>query len=182
MARTTPGRAAGGKTGRPAARRAGPRDKLRRELVSLLDQVDDEGLVFLIRQAQTIIHNLQVERLNEEIDELNQQRARAAAGGKKARAAAQAAEPVAIDEGAGRTTFIVSVGSTRKVFGVDEMRALARVAQAAEDDADGARRLYSWLSRNRRDVLVDMSARSAAAPGLVLMHRAIRKRYKPRGA
>jgi hypothetical protein len=173
MARTRPGR------------KAGPRDKLRKELVSLLEQVDDEGLVFLIRQAQMIIRNLQVDRLNKEIGELNQQRARALAGrqkkpGSRSRQTVDAVDPVTIDEGTGRTTFIVAIGSTRKVFSLDEMRALARVAQAADDDADGARRLYSWLSRNRRDVLIDMSAGSAKAPGLVLMHRAIRKRYKPR--
>ena len=162
------------------SKKKGPRDKLRKELVSLLDQVDDEGLIFLIRQAQTIVRYLQVDRLNQEITELNQRRERALAGGRKTRKAATAAEPVTIDEGSGRTTFIVGIGSTRKVFSLEEMRALARVAQAAEDDADGSRRLYSWLSRNRRDVLVDMSARSAAHPALALMHRAIRKRYKPR--
>ena len=165
-----------------APKKKGPRDKLRKELVGLLDQVDDEGLIFLIRQAQTIVRNLQVDRLNEEITELNQRRARALSGGRKTGRGAAAAEPVTIEEGAGRTTFIVGVGSTRKVFSLDEMRALARVAQAAEDDADGARRLYSWLSRNRRDVLVDMAAGSAAHPALALMHRAIRKRYKPRSA
>lgn len=166
--------------GRVARKKNDPRDKLRKELVSLLDEVDDEGLIFLIRQAQTIVRNLQVDRLNQEITELNQRRAKALAASPRAGRAAPAADPVTIDEGAGRTTFIVGVGSTRKVFSLDEMRALARVAQAAEDDADGSRRLYSWLSRNRRDVLVDMGAGSAKHPALTLMHRAIRKRYKPR--
>ncbi len=171
-----------------ARKQVGPRDRLRKQLVSLLDQVDDDGLVFLIRQAQTIIHNLQVDRINEDITELN--RARAVKGaGRKAGAArrggraapAPAADGiVTIDEGAGRSSFIIGIGDTRKAFSLDEMRALARVAQAAANDADGARRLYAWLSRNRRDVLIDMGAGTAAHAALLEVHRAIRQRYRPR--
>lgn len=169
-----------------APRKPGPRERLRKELASLLDQVDDEGLVFLIRQAQTIIHNLQVDRLNEQITELNQERARALAGqrrkpGAKAARTVPAVEPVTIDEAAGGTSFVIGVGNTRKIFSRDEMRCLARVAQAAESDADGARRLYTWLLRNRTDVLLDMGVRSAASPELVLVHRAVRSRYRAKG-
>ncbi len=169
-----------------AGTKAGPRDRLRKELLSLLDQVDDEGLIFLIRQAQTIIHNLQVDRLNEDISELNRERARALTEGRrkagaKATGGSPAAEPVTIDEGAGGTSFVIGVGNTRKIFSRDEMRSLARIAQAAESDADGARRLYAWLLRNRTDVLLDMGIRSAAGPELVLVHRAVRSRYRPRG-
>jgi hypothetical protein len=170
-----------------ARKQAGPRDRLRKELVSLLDQVDDDGLVFLIRQAQTIIHNLQVDSINEDITELNRERA-AKGGGRKAGAARRGGRPAAsasegtvtIDEGAGRSSFIIGIGDTRKAFSLGEMRALARVAQAAANDADGARRLYAWLSRNRRDVLIDMGARSAAHATLLEVHRAIRQRYRPR--
>ena len=175
-----------------ARKQAGPGDRLRKELVSLLDQVDDDGLVFLIRQAQTIIHNLQVERINEDITELNRERAakrpgrRAAAPRRGGRAGGPAALPgdagsVTIDEGAGRNTFIIGIGDTRKAFSLDEMRSLARVAQAAANDADGARRLYAWLSRNRSDVLMDMGAATAAHAALLEVHRAIRERYRPRG-
>ncbi len=163
-----------------ARKQTGPRERLRKELVSLLEQVDDEGLVFLIRQAQTIIHNLQIDRINTEITELNKakaQKGRRPAG--KTRPAVEAS-PVTIEEGAGRTSFVIAAGNARKVFSVDEMRALARVAHAAANDADGARRLHAWLSRNRTDVLVDLGAQSAAHPALIEIHRAIRSAYKPR--
>jgi hypothetical protein len=173
-----------------ARKQAGPRDRLRKELVSLLEQVDDEGLVFLIRQAQTIIHNLQVDRVNSEITALNRERAARGAKGARGKtgassragrpAASAAGSTVTIDEGAGRTSFIIGIGDTRKAFSLDEMRQLARVAQAAANDADGARRLYSWLSRNRRDVLVDVGAGTAAHGALLEVHRAIRQRYRPR--
>ncbi len=170
-----------------ARKQAGPRDRLRKDLLSLLDQVDDDGLVFLIRQAQTIIHNLQVDRINEDITELNRERAAKGAGRKAgARRGGRPAAPpaadatVTIDEGAGRSSFIIGIGNTRKAFSLDEMRALARVAQAAANDADGARRLYAWLSRNRRDVLVDMGAGTATHAALLEVHRAIRQRYRPR--
>jgi hypothetical protein len=173
--------------GRGATRGAG--DKLRKELLALIDQVDTEGLVFLIRQAQTIIHNLQVERINAEIGGLNQERARALekasrgaaspAGGVRAAGSEAGVQAVEIEEGAGRTTFIVAIGNVRKSFGLDEMRALARVAHAASDDADGAQRLYTWLKRNRGDVLTEIGARTAAHPALVLVHRAVKSRYKP---
>jgi hypothetical protein len=171
-----------------AARRKakGAGDRLREELLALVDQVDDEGLVFLIRQAQTIIHNLQVERVNAEIGDLNRERARAlekakrGKGGRPASKAARQVEAVEIEEGAGRTSFVVAIGNVRKVFSLDEMRALARVAQAAADDADGASRLYTWLSRNRSDVLADLGARSGVDPALVLVHRAVKGRYRPR--
>ena len=50
------------------------RTRLEKELTEALKQVDEEGLIFLIQQAQILIRNVQVDKLNREIVELEQKK------------------------------------------------------------------------------------------------------------
>ena len=51
---------------RPRQERATPeRAKLEKELRAAIAEVDEKGLLFLLRQAQVLIHNARVERIGE---------------------------------------------------------------------------------------------------------------------
>ena len=50
------------------------RARLEKELSEAIKQVDEEGLIFLIQQAQVLIHNVQVDKINREIVELEQKK------------------------------------------------------------------------------------------------------------
>jgi hypothetical protein len=64
------------------------------------------------------------------------------------------------------TSFLITVTGTRVFFNRQEMREMTRIAHAASDAADGARRLHRWLARERSDFLKDTGAERAGDPRL----------------
>ena len=126
-----------------------PRQKLLKELRGLIREIESEGLLFLIKQANTLIYNQRVDRLNRETDLKRREQPE-----QKGQPAVEQGE-IRIERGAFGRSFIVDLRSMRKTFGEPEMLSLVKVARAASDEVDGAARLYRWLKRNRDDVLLD---------------------------
>ncbi|MBN2510201.1 MAG: hypothetical protein JXB03_07990 [Spirochaetales bacterium] len=159
------------------------------DLIKLLPQIDDEGLLFLLRQANTLIYNQKVDELNLQAEQLSQSREKGKAGPGKAvakkgpQAARTAGEyPVSIEKGAFGTSYIMAIGTTRKTFAEYEMLALVQVCNAAEGKADAMVRMYRWLDRNRDDVLLDAGIGSAKHPALGAMYAAFKETFRVRKA
>ena len=150
--------------------------KLKRELDGLLEQVDEEGLGFLLRQARTIIHNLEVDRVNADVQKLKADTAGTART--EPVSAPPASVSVRVEEVGGG--FVIDLGGRRKIFSREEMRALARVCQAVSDPREGARRLHTWFTRNRTDVFADFEIGGQGHPALVSLHQEIRGKFTPR--
>ena len=181
------GRKAGAEAGAGSGGGSEQKQRLERELAGLLPQLDEEGLIFLIRQAHVIIHNLQVDQLNQEIDELqgrkqSGQPAGRSQGGRSqgGRADEGASARVDIEESATGGTFHLVLPDTRKVLGLEEMRALVRACYEPKRKSAALRRMFRWMEENRRDILTDGDIRGEGSPLLDSLFSVIRSRFRLR--
>ncbi|MDR1143185.1 MAG: hypothetical protein LBK77_03075 [Spirochaetaceae bacterium] len=129
------------------AKKSGPadgRDVLAGELRSLIPRLDAEGLSFLVEQARIHLYNMQAEELNKTL---------AGSG--------RTAKPVQKDsfrlEGSGSgSSYYVVYNNDWIMFSRDEMAQTARIVSAPGTGMEIRERLYRWLERERRDVLISI--------------------------
>ncbi len=143
------------------------RAKLEKELRDAIKEVDEEGLLFLLQQAGVLIHNARVDRINKVAREI-----------RGSRAASPAPGGVEIEESEGGKVFFLTLGKSRKVMNLDEMKRLVRICYAAETKSDALRQLYTVLSRERGDILTDARIGGPQSPLIDGLFRAIRARFK----
>jgi hypothetical protein len=154
------------------------RARLEKELTDAIKQIDEEGLIFLIQQAQVLIHNAQVDKINREIVELEQKKLKSGKGKPASRPTPAAASAVTIEESDSGKAFFLALGGTRKVMNLEEMRRLVRICYAAETKSDALKQLYTVLARERGDVLADAKISGPGSPIIEGLFRAIRNTYQ----
>jgi ribosomal protein L12E/L44/L45/RPP1/RPP2 len=157
------------------------KSRLENQLIEAIKQIDEEGLIFLLQQANILIHNVQVDKLNRELVELQEKQAESGKrGGKKAAAATPtaAAAPVSIEESENGKTFFLTLGGARKVMNLEEMRRIVRICYAAETKSDALRQLYTVFSRERSDILADAKISGPKSPLIEGLFRAVRSTYQ----
>jgi hypothetical protein len=154
------------------------RVRLEKELSEAIKQVDEEGLIFLIQQAQVLIHNVQVDKINREIVELEQKKLESGKGKSAPRRTPAAAAEVKIEESDTGKTFFLALGGTRKVMNLEEMRRLVRICYSAETKSDALKQLYTVFARERGDVLADAKISGPGSPIIEGLFRAIRSTYQ----
>ena len=153
------------------------RTRLEKELAQAIKQIDEEGLIFLLQQTQILIHNARVDKLNREIVELEQKKLK----GGKAEAAPRkspATAVVTIDEAENGKAFFLTLGGTRKIMDLEEMRRLVRICYSAETKSDALKQLYTIFARERGDVLADAKISGPASPIIEGLFHAIRSTYQ----
>jgi hypothetical protein len=143
------------------------RAKLEKELREALSEIDEEGLLFLLRQAQVLIYNARVDRINEAAREVG-----------SAKEKSPSAAAVDIEETEGGTTFFLTLGRIRKVLTREELRRIVRICYAAETKSDALRQLHTVLKQERRDILADAGISSPSSPLLEQLFRAVRAKYQ----
>ena len=149
------------------------RDRLEAELREAAGRIDEEGLVFLLEQANVLIHNARVEELRRKRSDSEE--AEADAG---AQLRAPAREAASMEVGADGKTVFITLGTARKVLSAAEAELVVRVCRAAEAEAEASRRLYALFARERRDILSDAGIASAQSPLLGALYRAVMKRSR----
>jgi hypothetical protein len=157
---------------KPAAAKA-RRAALLKELKALLDELDEEGLDFLLEQAQVHRYNMEVERLNEA-----QERRRAGRPSASGSGASRPA-PLRVERSEDGQTYHIVSNEHYKMFTAEEMLALVRIAHANADPTEGARGLYRWLARERSDALADLGFKGPGSPGLVDLAQLLKSSFAP---
>ena len=154
-----------------AKKTASGRALIEKDLKEAIAEIDDEGLLFLLRQAQVLIHNARVDRLGREKGTPD-----------KAPPARRTREPeraaVTIEQPEPGKTIFLTLGKTRKVLAPDEMKRLVRICYAAETKSEALRQLFTVMARERRDILADSLIGSPDNPLLVALFDTIRATYK----
>ena len=175
--RSGPKKAARGSSARGTAAKASSpqRVRLKTMLCESIEQLDEEGLLFLLRQANVLIHNQKVDEVNRELAELPSKPGRAAGGGASGRGAAAA---VAIDESGDRSATFLTLGNVRKVLSVEEVKRLVRICYSADSKSDALQQLFRVLAQERSDILKDAGIRSAGSPLLEGIFYALRRKYR----
>ena len=151
------------------------RARMVKELREAIEEIDEEGLLFLLRQAQVLIHNARVEELNKR--PAQKARGKAPAAEKPAVASTTASAPVSIEEAKGGKSVFLVIGGTRKIMTLEEMRRLVRICYGAETKSDALRQLYTVLARERNDILFDARIGNAGSPLLEALFRKVRATY-----
>ncbi len=158
-----------------------PRQKYLKELRGLIKDVDADGLLFLIKQANTLIYNQRVDMLNQEAEKVSSGRSVSAGKTDTVKREPNSNQPVVIEKGAFGKSFIVDFQTQRKTFGEDEMLRLVQAASAGYTDPDqGASRIYRWLQRNRDDVLLDLGIHSPRSRHLADLGSALKATFRVR--
>lgn len=160
------------KPAKPAAAKA-RRAALLNELKALLDELDEEGLDFLLEQAQVHRYNMEVRRLNEAQE--RRRAGRPSASG----AAAPRPSPLRVERSEDGQTYHIVSEEHYKMFTAEEMLALVRIAHANADPAEGARGLYRWLARERSDALADLGLKGPGSPGLADLAELLKRSFAP---
>jgi hypothetical protein len=152
-----------------ATRRTGsekpPRDtrkgRLQQLLFDSISQMDEEGLVFLLRQAHILSSNANTLRINREIEAFERDRG-PAPDVEKTPVPGTAAIELAPD---GKSYFL-TIGTARKALTREELGFIVRICLGAADRDVGVRNLFRALGRERGDILVDAKISGPTNPHL----------------
>ncbi len=135
---------------------------LLKELRALIKDIPEDGLLFLIKQAQTILYNMKVDELNSVQERMDNSKSSVPSD-------TSDTTQVAIERSSFGRSFILVIGSCRKVLSETEITKIVRIAWNASNSADGAARLFAWFNKNRDDIILDAE--------LHPKHRALRELY-----
>jgi len=144
------------------------RAKLERELRDAIKEIDEEGLLFLLQQAGVLIHNARVDRINNVAREVRG----------TTTAETHSPQGVEIEESEGGKVFFLTIGRTRKVLNLEELKRIVRICYAAETKSDALRQLYTVLSKERRDILSDAHIGGPQSPVMGKLFQAVRTKFK----
>ena len=157
------------------------------ELGKVAAVLGEEDIDFLLNQARVLVYNRRVTQLNEELKGNGAARkvhATAKGTGASARSSTDGKEAaqsgIEIVEKPDSGNFFIVVNNYRILFTRDEMKSLVRICHAAADESDASTRLFTWLTRNRKDFLIDGGIASAKNPYLQSLFRELVSRYRVR--
>jgi hypothetical protein len=168
-------------------------DTTRQELISDLQEmiggIDEEGLLYLIKQANVLLYNQRVTRLNKRMKNIKGTGAekKATSSGKAAEAQEMALDDGEVDEDADiqvvereKGHFFIIINGFHIYFDRDEMRSLVRICHAALDGSEGAFRMYRWFKENRQDLLIDGKVRGSSDYRLGMLYDHLVSTYRVR--
>lgn len=164
------------------------RKALADELVSLVPELDEEGLAFLVEQARVHLYNMKVQDLEAAAVEAENASARAG----RVASVKGGASVVRADGSASSSDFTIQAASDGsaydlvwqgkwKMFTSDEMLAMVRIASNRDPVAQVGGRLYRWFLAERSDVLQDIPFSGLADPKLKSIVSLLRKTFTVKG-
>jgi hypothetical protein len=148
------------------------KEELIEELTDMIKDIDEDGLIFLIKQANVLLYNKRVEEINRKIER--------SVSEKKGRGKVQQTEDYSVDieESGDGQFFYIILNYNRIFFTLDEMRKIIKICHASEDEVDASQRLYNWFTRNRKDFLIDAQVGSSKSPFLANLYDKVTHTYK----
>ena len=174
---STRGKLPKGSTEKKAAKPSTAREKLEKELVSLLPEIDAEGLLFLVRQANVLLHNKRVEELNAEIEK-EQKDKKPKRAGTTARVGENVTEiTVEIQQSPDGKTYYMLVDGQRHFFTAEEMASIVKLSFKPERKSDALRFLYQFLDAERKEVLLDHGISTGKHPFFEALFYEVRAKF-----
>ena len=134
--------------------------------------IDEEGLLFLTKQANVLIYNKRVEEINRQAGDIKGKKAPPQKETKRERFT------VGVEEKNDGEHFYIILENARIFFNRTEMRSIVKICHAAENETDASQRLYRWFSKNRKDLLIDGGIASSKSPFLANIYKKLISTYK----
>lgn len=119
--------------------------KLINDLAIIAKDLSEDKILFLIQQASVIRHNMRVDEIRKkENDQI-----------KVSHKAIETPSrpPVSIKESSDNSYFVVNINGYGSFFTLEEMRKLVRICHSSGNAIEAGERMYTWLSKDRIDVL-----------------------------
>lgn len=161
------------------ARPISARDRLADELVRMIPEIDAEGLLFLIRQANVLLHNKRVDELNAEMAKLNagkkEEQKRA---GTTARVGQNVVEiTVEIQQSPDAKTYYLIVNGQKHFLTAEEMKAVVKFCFKPERKSDALHVLHQYLDNERKEILMDHGISSGKHPFFEALFYEVRRKF-----
>ena len=152
MAKATNTKAAKPAAAKKSTKKTAVKETLSRELKGLLPKLDEEGLAFLVKQAHIHLYNMQVDALNQTIiNDAERQKTGKTKTVKTAATAAGGFTDIKISEtGSG---YHIRCNNQWISFTTGEITKMVKIVLGEGSDLEVRERLYSWLARERADLL-----------------------------
>jgi hypothetical protein len=151
------------------------REKLANELKSLIPKLDEEGLAFLVKQAQVHLYNMQVVALNKTIIR-DEERVKKSVSGKNTKPAIEDFREIKISE-TGSSYYIVYHNEWIS-FSKEEITAIAKITLGEGTELEIKERVFNWLSRERNDLLYTASIANKFDNKLISLINLLRENFK----
>jgi len=163
-------------------------ENLAKELRSLIPKLDEEGLAFLLQQAQIHLYNMQVDVLNETMIKSQKRTAEKSAvkgtagtvkSGKAAAVAKNTKESFSeIKASESGSSFYIIYKNEWIMFSKDEMVKLVKIARGEGSELEIKERLFNWFARERTDLLRSAGIANKFDSKLLSLAKLLKK-YKP---
>ncbi len=150
------------------------KEELLKELRKLIKDIPEEGLIFLIEQANKLAYNKRAEKINALQAKINKKSGKKSKT-KKKQAVARCS--ISIERGSFNRSFILIIGTTRKIVTEDEMVKLVRICHTAKNTEDGTARLYNRLKHERDDILLDAGIGSKDDKCLIEIYKYLKANF-----
>jgi hypothetical protein len=149
---------------------------LLKQLMKLVEGLDESRLTYLIQQSQILEHNIKIEENARNNGALRSPESKQQTG--------PGMDKLTIDvkEADDNSYFILIINKYRNFFALDEMKKLVNLCHMAADEKEGANRLFMWFSQNRKDVLNNTDIKGLSDPALLTIYNFIINRYKIKGS
>jgi hypothetical protein len=153
-------------------KKSSKREELTDNLIKMIRDIDEEGLIFLTKQANVLLYNMRVEEINKNLNEMEEESV------VQRREVLIRNYAVDLEEKNNGEHFYILLNNARVFFIREEMRKLVKICHASNDKSDAAQRLYNWFLRNRKDLLIDGEIESSKNPYLANLYEKLVSTYR----
>ena len=144
-----------------------------KEINSLLEKINMEGLKFLKDQADVLLYNQDIKKQNEKKKKSSLPATSSSGKIEGTGSKKSASLEVYIQQLKNPSYFNIRIGNTKLFMDIHEMKALYKIAKTAKSPREGGVRLYSWFKKERSDVLADGGITDSGNPYLAQIHKAL---------
>ena len=157
------------------AKKSSEKDNLAKELKSHIPKLDEEGLAFLVKQAHVHLYNMQVDALNQTMFKDAQRRNSSAAKSKKT---GKTKEIWFVDIKMSGSGYHLLYENQWISFAGSEITSMVKIVYGEGSELEIRGRLFSWLERERRDLLVTASIADKFNEKLISLITLLKKNFK----
>ena len=155
------------------------RDKLATELKNLVRELDSESLIFLIRQANILLHNKRVDELNAKADAAaNPTKKKERKAGTTARVNLLSNEiTVEVQQSADRKNYYLIIDGRKHFLDPPEMEKVVKLCFKPDRKSAAIKYLFQFLDNERKEILMDHDINSPKHPFFEALFYETRARF-----
>lgn len=153
-------------------------NKLRKDLIELIPQIEEEGLIFLLQQANTIIHNQRVVELNRDLQEINSKKESGEGSSSvKKQSGNNEGFTIEINRSSNGKTYYFIVNGRKHFMDVPETKKIVELCYRPPSKSKALKFLYQYFLNERDDVLLEHKIKSESSPFFDALFTTVRENF-----